>query len=86
VVEGARLERVYAGNRLEGSNPSLSAKIPWKVNAFGLDSGTNPRLHPPDRSAGGWSRTVGSRLRAPTALLGPLTPETGVRNPQRGAK
>ena len=25
VVEGARLERVYAGNRIEGSNPSLSA-------------------------------------------------------------
>jgi hypothetical protein len=26
VVEGARLERVYAGNRIEGSNPSPSAK------------------------------------------------------------
>ena len=25
VVEGARLERVYASNRIEGSNPSLSA-------------------------------------------------------------
>ena len=25
VVEGARLESVYAGNRIEGSNPSLSA-------------------------------------------------------------
>jgi hypothetical protein len=25
VVEGARLERVCAGNRTEGSNPSLSA-------------------------------------------------------------
>ena len=25
VVEGARLERVYTGNRIEGSNPSLSA-------------------------------------------------------------
>ena len=24
-VEGARLERVYARNRIEGSNPSLSA-------------------------------------------------------------
>ena len=27
VVEGARLERVYTGNRIEGSNPSLSAKL-----------------------------------------------------------
>ncbi len=26
MVEGARLESVYAGNRIEGSNPSLSAK------------------------------------------------------------
>ncbi len=26
MVEGARLERVYAGNRIEGSNPSLSAR------------------------------------------------------------
>jgi hypothetical protein len=25
VVEGARLERVYRGNSIEGSNPSLSA-------------------------------------------------------------
>ena len=25
MVEGARLERVYAGNRIEGSNPSPSA-------------------------------------------------------------
>jgi hypothetical protein len=27
VVEGARLERVYTGNRIEGSNPSLSAIV-----------------------------------------------------------
>ncbi len=27
MVEGARLERVYTGNRIEGSNPSLSASI-----------------------------------------------------------
>ena len=26
MVEGARLESVYAGNRIEGSNPSPSAK------------------------------------------------------------
>jgi hypothetical protein len=28
VVEGARLEREYSGNRIKGSNPFLSAKIP----------------------------------------------------------
>ena len=28
VVEGARLESVYTGNRIEGSNPSLSAINP----------------------------------------------------------
>ena len=27
MVEGARLESVYTGNRIEGSNPSLSAGI-----------------------------------------------------------
>tara|TARA_B100000700_G_scaffold88721_1_gene100106 strand:- start:226 stop:330 length:105 start_codon:yes stop_codon:yes gene_type:complete len=27
VVEGARLESVYAGDRIVGSNPILSAKI-----------------------------------------------------------
>ncbi len=27
MVEGARLESVYTGNRIEGSNPSLSARI-----------------------------------------------------------
>ena len=28
MVEGARLESVYTGNRIEGSNPSLSASQP----------------------------------------------------------
>ena len=28
MVEGARLERVYTGNRIEGSNPSPSATFP----------------------------------------------------------
>ena len=28
MVEGARLESVYTGNRIEGSNPFLSAKSP----------------------------------------------------------
>ena len=31
VVEGARLESVYTGNRIEGSNPSVSA---GKLKAF----------------------------------------------------
>ncbi len=29
VVEGARLESVYTGNRIEGSNPFLSAVFPF---------------------------------------------------------
>src|ERR1043165_8733356 len=33
VAEGARLESVYTGNRIEGSNPSLSAitLVSWKI-------------------------------------------------------
>ena len=27
MVEGARLESVYTGNRIEGSNPSVSANV-----------------------------------------------------------
>ena len=30
MVEGARLESVYTGNRIEGSNPSLSAESDLK--------------------------------------------------------
>ena len=29
MAEGARLESVYAGNRIEGSNPSPSAIYHW---------------------------------------------------------
>ena len=32
MVEGARLESVYAGNRIEGSNPSLSAMTSTDFN------------------------------------------------------
>ena len=32
MVEGARLESVYAGDRIEGSNPFLSAKISQKLH------------------------------------------------------
>jgi hypothetical protein len=31
VVEGARLESVYTGNRIAGSNPALSARILLKM-------------------------------------------------------
>lgn len=34
VVEGARLESVYTGNRIEGSNPSVSANTNQRP-AFG---------------------------------------------------
>ena len=32
MAEGARLERVYTGNRIEGSNPSLSAIFQHKID------------------------------------------------------
>ena len=32
MVEGARLERVYRGNSIEGSNPSLTATAPSKFD------------------------------------------------------
>lgn len=30
LAEGARLESVYRGNSVEGSNPSLSVEVPWE--------------------------------------------------------
>jgi hypothetical protein len=42
VVEGARLESVYRGNSIEGSNPSLSA---IKNVSCGHYRTTNPRLY-----------------------------------------
>ena len=47
VAEGARLESVYAGNRIEGSNPSLSATI--LLTTVSLRSGfcqNSQLLHP----------------------------------------
>ena len=50
VVEGARLERVYTGNRIEGSNPSLSAISACHAVAFigfsQIPWGTNPQFTP----------------------------------------
>ena len=34
MVEGARLESVYRGNSIEGSNPSLSATVKQKAFAI----------------------------------------------------
>ncbi len=51
MVEGARLERVYRGNSIEGSNPSLTANISSRINEMGLAGPGNPQ-HPrgfPDR-------------------------------------
>ncbi len=36
MVEGARLERVYAGNRIKGSNPFLSANFFHTTSGFKL--------------------------------------------------
>lgn len=56
MVEGARLERVYTGNRIEGSNPSPSANrtahaLPTAQDAsderlrLGLTSKEAPKLN-----------------------------------------
>ena len=44
MVEGARLESVYAGNRIEGSNPFLSAKPVTKVTGFLMQATKQARL------------------------------------------
>lgn len=36
MVEGARLESVYTGNRIAGSNPALSASIIDLIDFFGI--------------------------------------------------
>ena len=43
MAEGARLESVYAGNRIAGSNPVLSAmkKQPKKVGCFFMHTNGN---------------------------------------------
>ena len=41
MVEGARLESVYRGNSIEGSNPSLSAS---KQGSTPMDTGVAPRF------------------------------------------
>ena len=46
VVEGARLERVYTGNRIEGSNPSPSAISPFVTfAACSIDADGEPIRH-----------------------------------------
>lgn len=49
MVEGARLERVYRGNSIEGSNPSLTATLFGNVlfsQQIFLLLGSNPKGHP----------------------------------------
>jgi hypothetical protein len=40
VVEGARLESVYTGNGIAGSNPALSASLGLNAGAFCFASGS----------------------------------------------
>ena len=49
MVEGARLESVYRGNSIEGSNPSLSAS----VKSISYESLSPPGWQPP-----GWQRAI----------------------------
>ncbi len=55
MAEGARLERVYTGNRIEGSNPSLSASVSWIYNGLArspFSKSTVAGAPPEDRSMG----------------------------------
>ena len=45
VVEGARLEFVYAGNRIAGSNPALSATL--RPSNFGRHAGSEVEVEMP---------------------------------------
>ena len=53
MAEGARLESVYTGNRIVGSNPTPSATYPQETSDFARDFlQTRPATHPlPIRSA-----------------------------------
>jgi hypothetical protein len=42
VAEGARLESVYTGNRIVGSNPTPSARQPWNL----FSAGVAPKFYP----------------------------------------
>jgi hypothetical protein len=46
VAEGARLESVYTGNRIEGSNPSLSASVKISDHLRLLVTRAPPRSDP----------------------------------------
>ena len=49
MVEGARLESVYTGNRIAGSNPASSAKYSNNIlnlHRFYEVMGSEPTLHP----------------------------------------
>ena len=55
MVEGARLESVYAGNRIAGSNPALSARREFArhslANSLLEDNDLNPEVRSPKASA-----------------------------------
>ncbi len=55
MVEGARLERVYTGNRIQGSNPCLSAII--SINQ------PDPECSEPLGSRADWPAQFLARLR-----------------------
>lgn len=63
MVEGARLESVYAGNRIAGSNPAPSASSAAKTDEFGVCSRRRSRATLPPLDNGGWDfgKTLGVR-------------------------
>ncbi|MEY3623700.1 MAG: hypothetical protein RLZZ407_1259, partial [Pseudomonadota bacterium] len=44
MVEGARLESVYRGDSIVGSNPTVSANISMQINEMARYRAENPQL------------------------------------------
>ena len=71
VVEGARLESVYTGNRIEGSNPSLSASQanrPERAVLVWWDEGNLFPKGPPNQKGRHSRRFAGVMLGPPSGM------------------
>ena len=82
MVEGARLESVYTGNRIEGSNPSLSASQanrPERAVLVWWDEGNLFPIGPPTTKVGIADDSRGVMLGPPSGMS-----ERSEDNPQRG--
>ena len=71
MVEGARLESVYTGNRIEGSNPSLSASQanrPERAVLVWWDEGNLFPKGPPNQKGRHSRRFAGVMLGPPSGM------------------